>query len=171
MPLKWGLFYSVSHLTFFRFNSCESPTYVVSWEVAVQRLVMSNTRDPADGSPQVSFVHGISEAGILEWAAISFSRSSWPRFKPMSPALQVDSLLLSLVSQSQQIPSSSQDEHGGRAALQPIARIKAFFFFFPAMDQFSFLSVEPQIIYFRLILLLLSTCVCVVTFIKNNIND
>ena len=47
----------------------------------------------------------------------------------MSPALQVDSLLLSLVSQSQQIPPSSQDEHGGRAALQSIARIKAFFFF------------------------------------------
>ena len=52
-----------------------------------------------------------------------------PGFKPMSPALQVDSLLLSLVSQSQQIPPSSQDEHGGRAALQSIARIKAFFFF------------------------------------------
>ena len=93
-----------------------------------------------------------------------------PGFKPMSPALQVDSLLLSLVSQSQQIPPSSQDEHGGRAALQSIARIKAFFFF-PAMDQFSFLSVEPQTIYFRLILLLLSTCVCGVTFIKNNISN
>ena len=36
--------------------------------------------DPLDCSPPVSSVHGISQAGILEWVAIASSRgSSWPR--------------------------------------------------------------------------------------------
>ena len=36
--------------------------------------------DPIDCSPLDSSVHGISQAGILEWFAISFSRgSSWPK--------------------------------------------------------------------------------------------
>ena len=36
--------------------------------------------DPTDYSPPVSTVHVISQARILEWLAISFSRgSSWPR--------------------------------------------------------------------------------------------
>ena len=36
--------------------------------------------DPMDCSPSSSSVHGISQAGILERVAISFSRwSSWPR--------------------------------------------------------------------------------------------
>ena len=35
-----------------------------------------------------SSVHGLLQATILEWVAISFSRrSSWPRIEPMSPAL------------------------------------------------------------------------------------
>ena len=35
---------------------------------------------PTDCGPPVSSVHGIFQAGILEWVAISFSRgSSWPR--------------------------------------------------------------------------------------------
>ena len=32
-----------------------------------------------DYSPPGCSVHGIAQAGILEWIAISFSRSSWPR--------------------------------------------------------------------------------------------
>ena len=41
-----------------------------------------------DYSPPGSFVHGISQARILEWVAISFSRgSSQPGTEPMSPAL------------------------------------------------------------------------------------
>ena len=37
-------------------------------------------RDPMDCSPPGPSVHGISQARILEWVAISFSRgSSWPR--------------------------------------------------------------------------------------------
>ena len=47
--------------------------------------------DPMDCSPPGSSVHGILQARILEWVAISFSRgSSQPRIKPaslMSPAL------------------------------------------------------------------------------------
>ena len=47
--------------------------------------------DPTDYSPPGSSVHGILQARILEWAAISFSRgSSPPRIEPvslMSPAL------------------------------------------------------------------------------------
>ena len=36
-------------------------------------------RDPTDCNPTGSFVHGIFQAGILEWVAIPFSRgSSWP---------------------------------------------------------------------------------------------
>ena len=36
--------------------------------------------DPMDYNPQGSSVHGISQARILEWVAISSSRgSSWPR--------------------------------------------------------------------------------------------
>ena len=44
--------------------------------------------NPVDCSPPGSSVHGISLARILEWVAN-------PRIKPMPPAWQVDSLLLS----------------------------------------------------------------------------
>ena len=41
---------------------------------------MSDSCDPMDCSPPGSSVHGILQARILEWVAISFSRwSSWPR--------------------------------------------------------------------------------------------
>ena len=43
-------------------------------------LVVSDSCDPMDCSPPGSSVHGIYQAGILEWVIISFSRgSSWPR--------------------------------------------------------------------------------------------
>ena len=43
---------------------------------------------PIKCSPPGSSVHGTFQAGILEWAAVSFSReSSPPRDKPGSPAL------------------------------------------------------------------------------------
>ena len=55
--------------------------------------------DPLDCSPPGSSAHGISQARIWEWVAISSSRgSSRPGIgptSPESPALQVDSLLLS----------------------------------------------------------------------------
>ena len=50
--------------------------------------------DPVPCSPPGSSVHGVLQAKIVEWVAISFSRGSfWPR--DVSPALQVDSLPLS----------------------------------------------------------------------------
>ena len=49
--------------------------------------------DPIDCSLPGSSIHGIFQARILEWVAISFSKgSSWPRDLTGSPALQVDSL-------------------------------------------------------------------------------
>ena len=43
--------------------------------------------DPMDSSLPGSAIHGIFQARILEWAAISFSRgSSQPRIEPGSPA-------------------------------------------------------------------------------------
>ena len=49
--------------------------------------------DRLDCSPPGSSVHGILQARILEWVAISFSRgSSWPGIEPRSPALQEDPL-------------------------------------------------------------------------------
>ena len=52
--------------------------------------------DLMDCSPPCSFVHGIFLLPVLEWVAISSSRgSSKPGIEPKSPALQVNSLLLS----------------------------------------------------------------------------
>ena len=49
--------------------------------------------DLMDCSLPGSSVHGILQARILEWVAISFSRrSSQPRIEPGSPALQADAL-------------------------------------------------------------------------------
>ena len=48
--------------------------------------------DPMNCSPPDSSIHGISQARILVWVAISFQRGSFP---PMSPAWQVDFLPLS----------------------------------------------------------------------------
>ena len=49
--------------------------------------------NPMDYSLPDSSIHGISQAIIVEWVAISFSRgSSWPRIEPGSPALLADSL-------------------------------------------------------------------------------
>ena len=48
--------------------------------------------DPMDYSLPGSSIHGIFQAKILEWVAISFSRDlPNPGIKPRSPALQADS--------------------------------------------------------------------------------
>ena len=58
--------------------------------------VMSYSCDPVDCSLTGSSVHGISQARILEWATIFFSRRSfWLRGQTASPALQANSLPLS----------------------------------------------------------------------------
>ena len=62
-------------------NKCQSLFFFIGGDLHLLAfsvlLVMS---DPMDCSPPDSSVHGISQARILEWVAISFSRrSSWPR--------------------------------------------------------------------------------------------
>ena len=44
--------------------------------------------DPVDCSPPGFFIHGILQARILKWVAISFSRgSSWPRDRTQVPRI------------------------------------------------------------------------------------
>ena len=55
--------------------------------------VMSDSCDPVYYSPPGSSVHGIPQARILEYVAISFSRGSFqPGIEPRSSVLQADSL-------------------------------------------------------------------------------
>ena len=55
--------------------------------------------DPVDYSPPGSSVHGLLQARILEWVAVSLSGdlpdSGIEPVSPVAPALQADSLLLS----------------------------------------------------------------------------
>ena len=58
-------------------------------------VVPDSWRNPMDCSVPGSSVHRISQARIVEWVAIPFSKgSSQPLPKPRSPALHADSLLL-----------------------------------------------------------------------------
>ena len=64
---------------------CESES-----EVAQSFLTLCN---PVDCSPLGSSIHGILQARILEWVAISFSRElPDPGIEPKSPALQAEAL-------------------------------------------------------------------------------
>ena len=66
--------------------------YVVDVVVVVAKLCLA-LFDPMGCSPPGSPVHGILQARILEWIAISFSRgSSQPGIKHESPSLQADFL-------------------------------------------------------------------------------
>ena len=69
--------------------------------VAQSCLTLHN---PMDCSPPGSSVFGIFQAGILEWVAISSSGDlPHPGIEPVSPELQVDSLLLSHPSFKEQV--------------------------------------------------------------------
>ena len=62
----------------------------------LRSAVESGSLCPVNGSPLGFSVHGILQARILEWVAMSSSRgSSQPRIEPKSPALEADSLPLS----------------------------------------------------------------------------
>ena len=57
----------------------KSSAYLKNWTVCLLKTYLG-VLDILDYSPPGSSVHGILQAGILEWVAISFSRgSSWPR--------------------------------------------------------------------------------------------
>ena len=81
-------------------------------EVAQSSLTLC---DPVDCSLPGSSVHGILQARILEWVAISFSRgSSRPRDWTRSPALEADTL----TSEPPEKPCMVKDENkifGGEA--------------------------------------------------------
>ena len=60
-------------------SSLTSPNLLLKVKVLVTRYCPTLC-DPMDCSPLDSYVHGVLQARIREWAAISFSRgSSWPR--------------------------------------------------------------------------------------------
>ena len=50
----------------------------IHWKVKVKSLSRVWLCDPVDCSPPGSSIHGILQARILEWVAISFSRGSSP---------------------------------------------------------------------------------------------
>ena len=58
--------------------------------VCVSRSVGFNSLRPQDLCPPVSSVHGILQARMLKWVAIS---SSWGSSQPGSPAWKMDALL------------------------------------------------------------------------------
>ena len=66
------------------------------WLLSVSHSVVSDSATHGGHSPPGSSVHGISQAGILEWVASPFSRGSSslpdPGIEPRSPALRADSL-------------------------------------------------------------------------------
>ena len=74
-------------------SSCISVHVLSHW-------LVSNSLDPMGCSPPGSSVHGISQARVPEWAALSFSRGpSWPRDGTRTSCVscfrQADCLLLS----------------------------------------------------------------------------
>jgi len=81
----------------FKFSTCESTSQVFAGVFLCTSGVAQSCPtlcDPMDCSIPVSSVHGIFQARVLEWVAISFSRgSSWPRDWTRSPILQADALL------------------------------------------------------------------------------
>ena len=88
---KWQLFLLSPSSTLYPFslfmlyqNNNALPRRLISIEYKVVACLVAKSSptlcDPLDCSPPGSSVHGISQARILEWVAISFSRgSSWPR--------------------------------------------------------------------------------------------
>ena len=60
--------------------------------VVVKSLSRVRLCDPVDCSLPGSSVHGILQARILEWVAISFSRGSSSGIEPRPPALEADAL-------------------------------------------------------------------------------
>ena len=83
----------IPHLIFLRKCYMSKLKWFAKEEVLVIQSCLTLC-DPMDYSLPGSSVHGILQARILEWVAISFSKgSSWPRDQLESPALQADSLL------------------------------------------------------------------------------
>ena len=80
-----------SSILAWKIRRTEEPGRLQSWWWCSQSLNHVQLCDPMDCSPAGSSVHGISEARILEWVTISFSRGS----SPPREHWQEDSFLLS----------------------------------------------------------------------------
>ena len=96
-PLHWQVnSLSLSHLVSLngKYQWVKSSLFYTGfWVLGEVAQLCPTLCDPMDYSPPGSSIHGILQARILEWVAISFSRgSSWPRIEPRSPALQADAL-------------------------------------------------------------------------------
>ena len=75
--------------TLYRLSHCQASVQFSSVPQSCPTLC-----DPMDCSLPGSSVHGLFQARVLEWVAISFSRGSFQsRDRTQSPALQADSLL------------------------------------------------------------------------------
>ena len=70
-----------SHRNFFSDNNIMHNIYITHSDSDSEVAQLCSTLcDPMDSSQPISSIHGIFQARILEWVAISFSRrSSWPR--------------------------------------------------------------------------------------------
>ena len=78
-PVTWGSdkWY---YLLLFKENDVKTFSLEKWKKVKAKSLSHVQLCDPMDYSPPGSSIHGVLQARILEWAAISFSRgSSWPR--------------------------------------------------------------------------------------------
>ena len=86
--LKMGSFNSISLAPIPTCYWRSLPPIELKWS----RSVMSDSVTPMEYSLPGFSVHGVFQASILEWVAISFSRDLLnPGIKPRSPALQADS--------------------------------------------------------------------------------
>ena len=84
---------------------------------------------PMDCSPLGSSVHGIFQARVLEWVAISFRGSFQPEIEPGSPELQAYAFFFFFFYLSNQ----GSLESWGRKEFDTTKRLTLTLFFFPIM--------------------------------------
>ena len=107
--------------------------------------VVSSSWDTMDYSPPGSTVHGFTQARILEWVAISFTRGySWSWDRTPLPTLQVDSLPAEPpgIFTFQYVELFKRLSSGGRLALQFIYSVSRGGCFI--WKQLSFLAIKER---------------------------
>ena len=84
---------NIQHIIHAKLLKYSSTNWLLSWKSSLSRPVMFNCLWPYGLSLSRISVHGILQARILDWDALSFSKgSSQPGIKPWSPSLQAGSL-------------------------------------------------------------------------------
>ena len=83
----------ILHQVFLKFGTLETWGWIIQCAVTTLATTCVYAQlcpilcDPMDCSPPGSSVHGVSQARILEWIAISFSRDlPYPKIEPLSAA-------------------------------------------------------------------------------------